>query len=244
MVRTITLLGVVTGALFAQDPASDLAFKIPRLYGPMGLVLPNNFHAAHFQSSFQQSFTPMNSAVASQLALLPFASPASGLIYTFNSATGLYSRSSQTLGPVIAERGETIGRRRLFIGVSYQYFKFDNIDGIDLNRLPVVFTHEQQTGAEYEKDVISAYNSIGLNINQFTAVGTFGLTDRLDVSVAVPLVNVHFSAVSDATIDRIAPPTPPLVRRISSTPTTPFPALGPPFRRAAMRLVWATSRFV
>ena len=45
-----------------------------------------------FQSSFQQSFTPMNTAVASQLALLPFASPASGLIYTFNSSAGVYTR--------------------------------------------------------------------------------------------------------------------------------------------------------
>ena len=207
-VSAIFLFSVLTSILCAQTPASDLAFKIPRLYGANGLVLPNTFHAAHFQSSFQQSFTPMNTAVASQLALLPFASPASGLIYTFNSSAGVYTRSSQTLGPVIAERGETIGRHRLFVGVAYQYFKFDKIDGNDLKNLPVVFTHEQQTGAEYERDVITARNSISLNINQYTGVATFGITDRLDISAAVPIISVHLGVVSDARIDRIAPPNP------------------------------------
>ena len=192
----------------AQNAASDLAFKIPRLYGQNGLILPNPFHGAHFESSFQQSFTPMNAAVGSQLALLPFASPASGLIYNFNTSAGVYTRSSQTLGPVIAERGETIGRHRLFLGVAYQYFKFDKIDGIDLKNVPVVFTHQQETGAPYERDIITAQNSIALNINQYTAVATFGLTDRLDISAAIPILTVHLGVVSNASIDRIAPPDP------------------------------------
>jgi hypothetical protein len=192
----------------AQNSAPSLALEIPRLYGANGLVLPNDFHAAHFQSSFQQSFTPMNAAVGSQLALLPFASPASGLIYSFNSSAGVYTRSSQSLGPVISERGETIGKRRLFIGVSYQYFKFDKIDGIDMKNLPVVFQHEHQTGADYEQDVITARNSISFNINQYTAVATFGVTDRIDISAAIPVVSAHLGVVSDATIDRIAPPNP------------------------------------
>jgi hypothetical protein len=196
------------GVLCAQNPSTDLAFKIPRLYGSTGLVLPSTFHSAHFQASFQQSFTPMNTAVGSQLALLPFASPASGLIYNFNSSAGVYTRSTQSLGPVIAERGETIGRHRLFVGVAYQYFKFDKIDGVDLKNIPTVFTHEQQTGASYEQDVITARNSISFNINQYTAVATFGITDRVDLSAAIPVVNVHFAAVSDANIDRIAPPNP------------------------------------
>ena len=70
--------------------------------------------------------------------------------------------------------------------MAYQYFKFNKIDGIDLKNIPVVFSHEQQTGAEYEQDVISARNSISFNINQYTAVATFGLTDRLDISAAIP----------------------------------------------------------
>jgi hypothetical protein len=201
-------LFLTLGGALAQTPSGELALKIPQLYGASGLRLPNNFHAAHFTSSFQQSFTPMNAAVGSQLALLPFASPASGLIYTFNSSAGVYTRSSQTLGPIIAERGETIGRHRLFVGVAYQYFKFTQIDGIDLKNLPVIFEHERQTNAEYEQDVIAARNSISFNINQYTAVATFGITDRLDISAAIPVVNAHFGAVSDLTLIRIAPPSP------------------------------------
>jgi len=207
--RLVSLILFAGVCLPAQTTSnSALALRIPRLYGPSGLVLPNAFHAAHFQSSFQQSFTPMNAAVGSQLALLPFASPASGLIYSFNSSAGVYTRSSQSLGPVIAERGETIGRRRLFLGVSHQYFKFDKIDGIDLKDVPAVFEHERQTGAEYEQDVVSARNSISFNINQYTAVATFGVTDRFDISAAVPIVIAHLGVVSDASLVRIAPPSP------------------------------------
>jgi hypothetical protein len=209
-ILAFSLFLALGGSVLAQNASTPtgLANKIPQLYGDNGLVLPNQFHAAHFQSSFQQSFTPMNAAVGSQLALLPFASPASGLIYTFNSSAGVYTRSSQTLGPIIAERGETIGRHRLFLGVAYQYFKFTQIDGIDLKNLPIVFQHEHQTNAEYEQDIIAARSSISFNINQYTAVATFGLTDRLDISTAIPIVNAHFGAVSDATLIRIAPPSP------------------------------------
>jgi hypothetical protein len=207
-ILTIALFCAFGHSLSGQNSSGELASRIPQLYGPRGLVLPNNFHAAHFQSSFQQSFTPVNAAVASQLALLPFASPASGLVYSFDSAAGVYTRSSQTLGPVIAERGETIGRRRLFVGVAYQYFKFTTIDGLDLDNIPAVFEHERQTGADYEEDYITSQNSISLNINQFTAVATYGVTDRLDVSAAIPIVNVHLGVVSDARLQRIAPPNP------------------------------------
>jgi hypothetical protein len=200
------LFCAASGILLGQT--QDLARIIPDLYGPNGLLLASQTHAAHFESSFRQSFTPMNSAVGSQLALLPFASPASGFVYTFDTAAGVYSRSSQTLGPIISERAETIGRRRLFVGISYQYFNFSSIDGIDLKDVPVVFRHDVQTGSEREKDYITTQNSVGLDINQFTAVGTFGLTDGLDISVAIPIVNVHLSAVSDARIQRIAPPDP------------------------------------
>jgi hypothetical protein len=96
----------------------------------------------------------------------------------------------------------------LFFGVSYQYFNFSTIDGIDMERLPVVLEHEHQTGAAYEQDYVYSENSLGLDINQFTAVATYGLNDRIDVSVAVPVVNVHLSAVSDARLARIAPPDP------------------------------------
>lgn len=192
-----------------QARQEKLAHMIPRLFGPSGLVLPNSFHAAHFESRFiQESFTSVNTAIGNQIATLPFASPGSGFVYNFNSALGAYQRSTDSFGPVLTERAETIGRRKLYVGFSYQYFSFDKVDGIKLDAFPGVLRHEQATGAAYEKDSIGTTSSINLKMNQFTAVATYGVTDRLDISAAIPVVNAHFGLVSSATIHRVAPPSP------------------------------------
>src|SRR5581483_1382500 len=218
--RTLTLFALMISAgasllpaqevvFFDQKGGEKLARMIPHLFGPNGIILPNDFHSAHFESDFiQQSFTPVNTAIGTQIATLPFASPGSGFVYDFNSAAGVYQRSSESFGPILTERAETIGRRKLYIGLSFQYFAFDKVDGVDLNSFPGILHHEQETGAPYEKDIITTRSDIDLKINQFTAVATYGLTDRLDISAAIPLVNAHFGLVSNATIQRVAPPDP------------------------------------
>ncbi|MCW5981055.1 MAG: transporter [Bryobacteraceae bacterium] len=197
--------GQATGACSASG---KLGCMIPNLYGDEGFVLPNAFHRAHFLSDFQSNFRPFNGAIASELTRLPLASPASGFTYAFNSATGVFSRSAQSFGPILTERAETIGRGKLFLGFSYQRFSFDSIDGIDLDNIPVVFPHEHETGRLYESDFVSSRNSVDLKLNQFTVFGTVGLTGRFDVSVAVPILDLSMRAVSNATIHRIAPPDP------------------------------------
>jgi T3SS EscN ATPase C-terminal domain/PEGA domain len=55
-----------------QTGEKKLARMIPHLFGPNGLVLPNPFHSAHFESDFiKQSFTPVNTALGSQMPLFP-----------------------------------------------------------------------------------------------------------------------------------------------------------------------------
>ena len=96
-------------------PAAKLAFAIPKLFGPDGLTLPNPNHLAHFDSDFQANFGPFNGAIGSQLTSLPLPSPASGFTYTFDPALGIYTRSAQSYGPVLAERAETIGKEKLVL---------------------------------------------------------------------------------------------------------------------------------
>ena len=102
----------------AAAPAVKLAFAIPKLFGPDGLTLPNPNHLAHFDSDFQANFGPFNGAIGSQLTSLPLPSPASGFTYTFDPALGIYTRSAQSYGPVLAERAETIGKEKFFAGFS------------------------------------------------------------------------------------------------------------------------------
>lgn len=190
-----------------------LACLIPGLYGDKGLTLPNEFHRAHFLSDFQGNFRPLSGALAGELTRLPLASPASGFTYAFNSATGVFTRSAQSFGPVLTERAETIGRGMFFLGFTYQRFKFESIDGTDLDNVPVVFQHQRGTGPggsfpAYENDYLTTNNSIDLRVNQFTIFGTVGLTSRIDLAVAVPVLDVRLSVVSDVRIHRTAAPDP------------------------------------
>jgi hypothetical protein len=185
-------------------PAVKLAFAIPKLFGPDGLTLPNPNHLAHFDSDFQANFGPFDSAIGSQLTSLPLPSPASGFTYTFDPALGIYTRSAQSYGPILAERAETIGQEKFFAGFSFQHFRFSTLDGVDLRGFASVFQHAQSTPDPLIKeDIITTNTFVDTQIDQSTAFFTYGLNDRIDVSVAVPFVNAKLAVVSNATIQRI-----------------------------------------
>jgi len=180
--------------------ASEPGCVLPNLFGPEGLTLfnnPNFSHYAHFVGSAQQTLNQtVSTAIATQLAILPLISPSSGFTYKYDSASGAFVRTTTSLGPVYTERAETIGRGKVSFGVSYQRFRFQNLDGIDLHKINAVFTHVPNTGpggaAEpYEADVIQTVNSIDLKMDQTVLYGTVGVTDRVDVSVAIPIVDVR-----------------------------------------------------
>lgn len=183
---------------------TNLLCAIPNLYGPSGLVLPNPAIGTSFASAFQTAFA----STATQLTLLPLANPASGFVYQYDPQTGLYSRSSQSLGPVLTERGETIGRHKFAFGGSYQRFRFQKLDGINLHNIPALFpTTSAPSGDPYlAGQFITTQNSVDIKMNQFTMFATFGLTNRIDISVAVPFMQVGFNVNSVATIHRTLTP--------------------------------------
>jgi hypothetical protein len=157
-----------------------------------------------FRNSTFVTLPSLTSEIGAQLSQLPLASPVSGFIFSFNSSLGVVSEVTQNFGPILSERGQTIRRHKLFVGLSYQYFDFDKIDGVNLRSFGAVFTHEQTglpncpsgpTCADglplFAKDVVITQNSLDLKIHEIAAVATFGFTSRLDVSVAVPILNVR-----------------------------------------------------
>ncbi len=189
---------------------SKLSLLFKNIYGQNGLVvdsedaLPDgSTHSGHFNSGFQSEFSQFNIAIAGQLAALPLPSPASGFTYSFDTTTGTFKRSTQSFGPILTDRAETIGKEKFAFGLSLQQFSFDSIEGIDLSRVPAVFTHDNFELGGGRADVVTTGNSIEASVSQLTAFLTYGVTDRLDVSIAVPVVRTRLSVVSDATIHRI-----------------------------------------
>jgi hypothetical protein len=195
---------------FGQTHPSNLATLFEDIFGPNGLVvssddvlLDGSTHAAHFNSSFQSDFRLMDIALTSQLTAVPVPSPASGFTYKFDPATGTFVRSTRSYGPILTDRGETIGRGRIAFGATMQHFSFDQLDGVSLSNVPAIFRHDAYQTTGGRSDVIATENSITASVTQFTGALTYGVTDRLDVSVAVPIVQTSLSLVSNATIERV-----------------------------------------
>jgi hypothetical protein len=196
--------------LAAQNRPSSLSTLFEDIYGPNGLVLNSDDvqldgtnHAAHFNSAFQSEFRLVNVALTSQLATVPLPSPASGFTYTFDAATGTFTRSTRSFGPILAERGETIGRGRIAFGYSYQFFSYDALDGLRLAGIPAVFTHDNPQAGGGRADVVATANTVEATVSRFTGALTYGLSSRVDVSLAVPVVDTRLSLLSNATIHRI-----------------------------------------
>jgi hypothetical protein len=200
----------------AQDPfnvavpVDKLSTIFTQIYGPQGLIVDSlralptgQTHSAHFNSAFQAEFTQFGVALTSQLAAVPLPSPASGFTYEFDSDLGVFQRTSQSFGPILAERAETIGGGRFTFGFTYQNFTFDTIEGLDIDAIPAVFTHDSAELRGGREDVVSTVNSVDARVNQFTAFISYGLTDRLDLSLAIPVVSTDLTVISDATVRRI-----------------------------------------
>ncbi len=224
------LLGVAsvsadeTGHGSSSHSSEQLAHLLPNLYGESGLsvdseaALPGGgTHSAHFNSAFQEAFTQFNVSIASELSALPLPSPASGFTYEFDPSTGTFTRSTSSFGPILAERAETIGKGKWALGASVQHFSFDEIEGQDLGSLPAVFTHDGSELGGGRADIVTALTSIDAEVTQFATFITYGLTNRLDVSLAIPMLDAQLDLMSVATVQRIGtvntnpacdPPTP------------------------------------
>jgi hypothetical protein len=222
----------VTGPCTVQS--SRLACVIPEEYGVVS-NRPTSFngalysygagdtHPGHFASDFSTTLSPLTGDIARQANLLPLASPSSGVLLTYDPSLKTFVVSTDTLGPILGERGDTIGLHKLFVGFSYQYFNFDKIDGINLRNVPAVFAHRLDNnddrpspitcnsspsataaanlnGCAFVRDAIGTQNSIALTVNQYTGYLTFGLTSHVDVSMVIPFETVRFNVYSNATI--------------------------------------------
>jgi Putative MetA-pathway of phenol degradation len=161
---------------FCQAHADTLYCKIPSLFGNAAV----------------NPLEPLDQALATQLTLVPLASPASGIVYIKNPATKLPVPSgTETFGPVLTERGETLYKGKLFVAATYQRFRFDSLDGINLKQIPMIFEFCTPAG---QCGPIATIVRTDAHLDQYALFATYGVTDWLDASIAVPILNVTVSA--------------------------------------------------
>ena len=215
LLLVVCLMWGGTGAWAQQPfnvvaPVDDLATLFIDLYGPDGLIvdslatLPGQQpHNAHFRSDFQTNFSQFATALVNQLVTVPLPSPASGYTFEFDPTVGVFQRSTQSFGPLLSERADTVGSGRIAFGSAFQRFTFDSIEGLDLGQVPAVFQHDNAQLLGGREDVVTTSNSIEARVHQLTTFLTIGVTNDFDVSVAVPIISNDLKVVSEATIQRL-----------------------------------------
>lgn len=218
-VRVLVVLGLLTVMAIpavAQTCNSDqyvnkLLCTIPQLFGVHGLRLPNSHHDAHFADVSESLFaTPLNQAIGQELSIIPLGSSRSGTTFILDSEGHPKPVAEDNLGPILTERASVIGRKAISLGFAFQYFDFNRIDGVDLNRYPVVLIHDgsedlSKLKSPYQNDYVTTSNQIHLELKQTVIYAVFGLTNRLDASIEVPFQAAHLRVASAAHIVRTQP---------------------------------------
>jgi hypothetical protein len=174
----------------------------------------------------------LSGAIAIGVSDVPISTATSGI--TFQVVGGVPVPTSSSAGPIFGERVQTVGRGRFLAGVNVTGVHFSSVRGVPLNNIALVFTHEnicRATGAPpppgaacpgggplpldsamgsptFENDVIEVNTSIDLNLQVAAMNLTYGLSNRIDLGVTVPLVRADLSGGSIARIVPFATPTP------------------------------------
>jgi hypothetical protein len=165
-------------------------------------------HEAHFIPGSSQQLAPnlFNQELVALLATFPTGSPSGGFSFTFDPTNGTFKRATESFGPSFAERAFTNGKNKLTIGANFQYSKYTSFEGTSLDNGDVKFflRHAPTGGAFFEGDLIQAALKLSLSSNTTTLFANYGVTDRWDVAVAVPIEHVSMDATVDATILRLA----------------------------------------
>lgn len=156
----------------------------------------------------------LTSSVGASIGSLPVSAASGGSTFRFEG--GAPVRTSYSAGPVFGERAQTLGRGRLLVGVHRSGASFQMLRGVDLDNIDLTFTHENvdfpgcdsifggdcsQAGVpDFENATIDLHLALDIDLTVTSFLLTYGLTDRIDLGVVLPLVNTTLRGQSEAQI--------------------------------------------
>ena len=122
------------------------------------------------------------------LATAPIATSSSGFVYRLDPELGTVSRVSDSFGTFFVERAMTSGKGRASFGMSASTSGYDRLDGLDLRDGTLVTTANQflDEPAAFDTETLT----MKIRSSTLTFFGAYGVTDRLEIGAALPLVQL------------------------------------------------------
>ena len=178
----VALIAAVSAPAGAQTLGDVLTFLVTNQSVPTGSIERDR------DAALAASVT-ISRALQANLATLPVASSSGAFVYRLNPELGTVERATQTFGPFFLERALTAGRGHASFGATVQQFHFTSLDGHNLRNGSLVTTANQFRDESAPFDV----DSLTLNIDASVATlyGTVGVTDRMEVGFAAPMVSLR-----------------------------------------------------
>ena len=185
---------LISTAVNAQPLLNQLATLLTE-QRPSGTFVPDAAAAAATTNTVAGLFLV-------ELATLPTVSSSGGFIYRFRSDLGLYERASNEFGPFFTERALRNGRGQAALGVTYQSSTFGSLQGGDLQDGTFPTNAARFTGVidPFSVDTLR----LELVARTVTPFFSYGLTDKLDVGVEAPIVNVRFNGQRTRTVNGVS----------------------------------------
>ena len=153
-------------------------------------------------------------SIGSNVANLPVSASSGGETFRFEGGTPV--RTSISPGPIYAERALTLGSGRLYLGLSRTGLHYATLRGVPLDAVPLVFTHSNvdfptcdavfggdcsRYGIpEFENEVIDFRLGLDVSVDVTAFALTYGINDRVDLGVVLPVVKTSLRGTSTATI--------------------------------------------
>ncbi len=164
------------------------------------------------QAVIVQQFRNLSAQLSVARSQVTIPSSSGAFSFAWDRDLDTFVRFEQSLGSIYAERAQTLGRGRFNVGVAYQHVDYSTLDGAPLNDIQSVqpaFTQEYldtlMPGDRviFENDVIATQLDLAFSFELFYLSAAYGLTDNIDVSLAL---TINRAALSGHALAMTLPP--------------------------------------
>jgi hypothetical protein len=198
---------------FAQPASAQLNTVFSNIFNEVletRLIKSPGRHANHFVPAANKAnaelVPALNSLITGDISSFPLSSTSPRIGFDFS--TGRPISVTESLGPIMAETAEPLGKGKLVFEASYTYLDLSQFRGLPTDRMEFTFTHVPVTQGEpalglntNESDLINLVMDLHTRVSIGAIIATYGVTNNLDLSVALPVISVRLNGTATATIN-------------------------------------------
>jgi len=227
MKKTILVISSIYGSFFSLNVLADISSAqiqpanlesiIISLYGGDGVQLITSTagfsHSPHFQDDALQELNQLTQGTLD--SKLPTPSTSSGIIYQYDASLDDFVQSNDSLGPIFVERANTLGSGNMMFGFNYSSAHWDTYNNKGLHNINLVLDHRDlnEPGSDiciggpagacylFEEDDINLTLDINFQTKAMFFFSAYGITDKWDVGLMVPVVKNSLSVKAYAVVN-------------------------------------------